>query len=62
MLQEKSLELTLKQRSRIYFLPASFDPALKRGRRLNGAGIYNVWYFAHAHVRVLARVGHETHG
>ena len=25
----------------VYFLPASFDPALKRGRRLNGAGVYN---------------------
>ena len=25
----------------VYFLPASFDPALKRGRHLNGAGIYN---------------------
>ena len=22
------------------FLPATFDPALKRGRRLNGAGVY----------------------
>ena len=22
----------------VYFLPATFDPALKRGRRLNGAG------------------------
>ena len=25
----------------VYFLPVSFDPALKRGRCLNGAGIYN---------------------
>ena len=25
----------------VYFLPASFDPALKRGWRLNGAGVYN---------------------
>ena len=24
----------------VYFLPATFDPALKRGRRLNGAGVY----------------------
>ena len=31
----------------VYFLPAKFDPALKRGRRLNRAGVYNtinVWY------------------
>ena len=44
----------------VYFLPRSFDPALKRGRRLNRAGVYNVWYFVHAHVRVLARVGHSS--
>ena len=24
----------------VYFLPATFDPALKQGRRLNGAGVY----------------------
>ena len=26
----------------VYFPPASFDLALKRGRRVNGAGVYNV--------------------
>ena len=25
----------------VYFLPASFNPPLKRARRLNGAGVYN---------------------
>ena len=45
----------------IYFLPASFDQALKRGRRLNGAGVYNVWYFAHAHIRVLQNASPYLH-
>ena len=37
-----------------YFLPASFDPVLKRSWRLNGAGIYiliiHVLYFPHVRV------------
>ena len=31
----------LEYRPGRFFLPASFDPALKRGWHLNGAGVYN---------------------
>ena len=37
--QEK-YRISLNRRPGIYFLPESADPAIKRGRRLNGAGVY----------------------
>ena len=46
----------------VYFLRDSADPAFKRGRRLNGAGVYLLHVFlAYAHPRYVAHAEVEIH-
>ena len=54
--------ISSNRRPGVYFLRDSADPAFKRGRRLNGAGVYLLHVFlAHAHPRYVAHAGVEIH-
>ena len=50
------------RRPGVYFFRDSADPAFKRGRRLNGVGVYLVHVFlAHAHPGYVAHAEVEIH-
>ena len=54
--------ISSNRRPGVYFLCDSADPAFKRGRRLNGAGVYLLHAFlAHAHPRYVAHAEVEIH-
>ena len=54
--------ISLNRRPGVYFLRDFADPACKRGRYLNRAGVYLLHVFlAHAHPRYVAHAEVETH-
>ena len=54
--------ISSNRRPGVYFLRDSADPAFKRGRRLNGAGVYLLHVFlAHAHPRYVAHAEVDRH-